>query len=519
MRNGPIVMVQTRPAEERRSRTERAWLTAATSLLQDGAGLFVGLVVTPIVLRGLGAELYGGWLIVVQMVGYLALTDLSPMSVLKLTLATEQHLDDVATKRRQIGAALVGAALALPLYVVGGAGLIWAAPWLIHVNPEHVGGIRWALALLVLNLCLGNFMSVPRVVLRGMNLDYKAMGFRSSIAVVTGLLDIAVIKLGMGLPGLAANKVLGAVVFGGVQYVVARRALPWFGASRPCRSDVRRLLAFSFWLFLSSFGYLLSESSDMVLIGWVLGPAASVSYYLTRSLIRTLSQPLSTLLQSVNPGLGELFGRRALGILSNVWLEMQGIAIGFLTVLGCIVLALNRSFVDLWVGPEYFAGSATNVWLVLAASQGVISRGNGAFLDACLAVKQRVILHLASAIASTVLGLAFMKVWGVAGMVGGVVLGQIILTIGYPILLQGVIRQPAARYWSSMTRLLFAGLVLGIPAALIGASLRSLSWLELAGWAALLGAFTGMAVWRLAFDRALRLQALSRLPSAFQGFA
>jgi hypothetical protein len=119
------------------SLTRRAGLTFISQILQQGARFIVGFVVTPIVIRGLGAELYGAWTMIQQSVGYLSLTDLRPMGTLKFTLAVKQHLDDVAEKRRQIGSALVIWACSLPLFVILGGVAIWKLPISIHVSPEY----------------------------------------------------------------------------------------------------------------------------------------------------------------------------------------------------------------------------------------------------------------------------------------------------------------------------------------------------------------------------------------------
>lgn len=66
------------------SLTRRAGLTFVSSMLQQGARFLVGFVVTPIVIRGLGAELYGAWMMLQQTAGYLALSDLRPMGTLKI---------------------------------------------------------------------------------------------------------------------------------------------------------------------------------------------------------------------------------------------------------------------------------------------------------------------------------------------------------------------------------------------------------------------------------------------------
>ena len=102
-------------------------MTFASGLLQQGAKLIIGLVVTPIIIRGLGQELYGVWLMIKQSTGYTAQADLRPMATLKFTLGVRQHEHDFHQKRRQIGAAILIWGLTLPIIFTLGAGLLWTA--------------------------------------------------------------------------------------------------------------------------------------------------------------------------------------------------------------------------------------------------------------------------------------------------------------------------------------------------------------------------------------------------------
>jgi O-antigen/teichoic acid export membrane protein len=499
------------------SRTERAWLTALNAFLQNGARVLVGLVVTPIVVRLLGSELYGNWLIIVQMAGYLLLADLNPGTGLKLTLATQQHLEDQDTKRRQIGASLVVGLINLPLYLIGGIALIWAAPFLIRDSSGDITPMRCALGLLMLNGYLSNFLGAPGVVLRGMNLDFKAMGLKAGLLIGIGLLDIAVVKAGLGLPGLAVNRIVSAALMGGLLCVVARRALPWFGTSRPKFREVRNLLGLSLWLELYSLAGLLNQSSDLILIGWVLGPAAAALFSLTRSLPRMASQPLNMLLGSVNAGLGDLYGRGELEQIREVRLQIHSAAIVLLTVVSCVALALNPAFVHRWVGADKFAGYVVNMLLVLLAAQMTLGRSDMTLLDACLAVRQRMILYVVSGVSSVVFGLIFMQRWGLAGLAGGFVLGQMTITIVSPLLVQRVIGQPARRYWAALAKPLFVAVILCVSAAVVGLNIVELSWLQLGAGGVAIALVGGVVMWRLGLDRARRMQMIQRLPSALRG--
>src|SRR5207244_11559320 len=76
--------------------TGRASLNAVQSLLDYGAKLGVGLVVTPIVVAGLGRSLFGVWEMLNRLVTYMSAADGRPTEALRLIVSSRQAVDDDA---------------------------------------------------------------------------------------------------------------------------------------------------------------------------------------------------------------------------------------------------------------------------------------------------------------------------------------------------------------------------------------------------------------------------------------
>src|SRR5436305_14979894 len=86
--------------------TGRASLNAVQSLLDYGAKLGVGLVVTPIVVTGLGRSLFGAWALRNRLVPYISPADAPPTEALRLIVSSRDAVDADALQRRAVGAAL-----------------------------------------------------------------------------------------------------------------------------------------------------------------------------------------------------------------------------------------------------------------------------------------------------------------------------------------------------------------------------------------------------------------------------
>src|SRR5205823_1825402 len=300
-----------RPAPRAPTLTGRASLNAVQSLLDYGAKLGVGLVVTPIVVTGLGRSLFGVWEMLNRLVTYMSAADGRPTEALRLIVSSRQAVDDDALQRRAVGAALLIWVLFLPLIAAVGAILIWIAPTITQVAPELRGGVRAVTALLLLSFFLILVAGVPESVLRGMNLGYRRMGLQASLNVLAGLLTVVAVRAGLGLVGLGGAQVGVAMVTGVLFWLLARRYVHWFGVARPARADVMPLLSMSAWLTVGEAVAKLLLACDVIILGWVVSPALVTTYVLTGYAARTAIGIHVFAAGAAMPGLGGLIGRGA----------------------------------------------------------------------------------------------------------------------------------------------------------------------------------------------------------------
>src|SRR5256714_9782254 len=289
--------------------TGRASLNAVQSLVDYGAKLVVGLVVTPIVLTGLGRSLFGVWEMLNRLVTYMSAADGRPTEALRLIVSSRQAVEDDALQRRAVGAALLIWVLFLPLIAAVGAILIWIAPTITHVAPALRGAVRAVTALLLLSFFLTLVAGVPESVLRGMNLGYRRMGLQASLNVLAGLLTVLAVRAGLGLAGLGGAQVAVATVTGGLFWLLAGRYVHWFGVARPRRADVMSLLSMSAWLTVGEAVAKLLLACDVIILGWVVSPTVVTTYVLTGYAARTATGIHVFAAGAPQPGPGGLIGR------------------------------------------------------------------------------------------------------------------------------------------------------------------------------------------------------------------
>src|SRR6266498_3978278 len=108
-----------------RGLTKKAYLNALTVVLDYGASLLAGFLVTPLMVAGLGNYLFGMWQVLNRLIGYITPASGRPGFALKATLANQQASTDYEQKRRYVGSTLLIWLLFLPLLIGIGGIVSW----------------------------------------------------------------------------------------------------------------------------------------------------------------------------------------------------------------------------------------------------------------------------------------------------------------------------------------------------------------------------------------------------------
>jgi O-antigen/teichoic acid export membrane protein len=419
-----------------RSLTQRASFTAVASLIDYATKIGVALVVTPILVGGLGRSLYGVWEILIRLVAYMSATDGRPASALRLIVARDQGVADPAVQRRHVGSALAVWSIFVPIVVVAGGMLTWFAPMITKVGPESYASVRVACALLVASFVAMNLAAVPESALRGMNLGYRQMGLQSAVTIAGGLLMAGAVATGLGLAGLAAAQVALAVLTGLTFLLLARRHVRWFGAERPLPGEVRGMLGVSAWLAVGDLVTKLLLASDVIILGMVLAPGAVTTYTLTGYAAKTGVGILSFTVGAAMPGLGGLIGRAERDRAAALRSEILDLIWVLVVAVGATILVWNEGFVRLWVGPVNYAGPLVNLLIVLIAAQTAFIRTDAYILDAALRPRARVAVSAAAAATTIVLAVIGVRLLGLPGLCLGVIGGRAIQSVVFPILVR-----------------------------------------------------------------------------------
>lgn len=455
---------------------QRAYLNSVTSVLDYGARVITGFVVTPFLVSGLGSTLFGVWKVLGQFTNYTSIADIKATEVLKWAVAKDRDSVDEKELREYVTATFILVMMILPVILIAGSIITWFSPTITGVGEEYVDLVRITTAVLVLSLIIHKLFDLFESILRGMNLGFKRMGFRAVVFVIGGGLQIAVVLLGYGLIALASIQVLVNLVIGITIYLIVKKHVPWFGFGKASLKKSISFIKTSGWFMGWSGVKMILLNSDKVLLGFLTGPILVTQYVITEYLIKAVQGTINNVVHGVLPGMGKLYGEGNYEKMDEARNQIMLLTWLLAVIVGSIVIVFNESFIQVWVGDDIYAGQLVNIMILLVGIQYLFINNDSTLINLSLDIKQKVFLGLAAAIVSIILIVLLIDDFGIAGLCAGLIIGRGILTIGYPY----IINQKINKKFSIIPiRCVFATIMIWGSTLLISDSIFITNWIEL----------------------------------------
>ena len=498
------------------NRTRNAIKSAISQFVSRGASVLIGVLVTPMLVAQLGAESYGGWLMLIQVVAYATIADLGNATIVKFDLAASQHSSDHQAKNIQITSALLTALITSPIFIGVGWGILFIVTKFSPVG--HVGGCLEAGLLLLFSYWLARFSSILIYVLFGVNQDYRSTVTRMAIAVAAAVCDVVVVGRGYGIIGLGLVKFVAALaLLCSVFYAVCQH-VPWFAFRMPVKKDFIFHFRRNVKYLLSQAGSVFAEGSDIAVVGILAGPTAASVYALTGALLRTVAGTFSSMLLASRPGFGDLFGRGDLERIGRIRNQMASLTHLICAGIGVGYLVLNVHFLKVWVGVSHYGGACLSLLILIYWCLLLVNRQEMSLLMVCLVVNKAAIIHFFYGAVGIVVAVLLGILFGIKGVVSGLCIGQVLEGRAYGAELArrfSLRLRSRACGWVSLAASMILGLVVG---TMLGSEATLLM--------ATIAAFCAVAVsilfsWRAAVLEEDRQDLLKRLKSvwaASQGY-
>lgn len=370
------------------SMKRRFALASLLNIFGVGLSLVVGLAVTPFMLRTLGQEAYGVWVLITVfsvVSGYLSLLDLGVQSAVVKFVAEHYGRQEFDS---------INQVLSVGLYLFAGIGVLGAFALVIfaqlfmtrvfNIPPGLVEMTRLLLYLLAAQL----LVEFPSLIFSAVMDGLQRYDLQRAISIVYVILYAALLVTlllnGYGLIALSITTLALVTVKALVLVVIVWRLLPGLRLVRAFDMGLlRRVASFSGQLFIIRINSVIYNTMDKTIIGALLTTTQLTGYDIANKLRNISIAPLSFITSQVVPAAATLNGAGAQVRLQELFLKGTKYQMALIIPVIVTVLVLAERFIRVWLGSEY-------VYVANLARLFVVS----VFIDAMIAVGQNMLFGI-----------------------------------------------------------------------------------------------------------------------------
>ena len=260
-------------------------------------------ILTPLLIRALGSELYGLWVLLTAIIGFTSVANFGIIPAVVKYVAqfsvTEKSQQNLAT------AVTFGYAFMMLVGMLAGALLFVSRNSLASIlatGDVPATAFAEAIGIVALSLTPLLLSQVSRSILLGVvqnqfagSIDVLQSGLLLGGALVISLLQKSIVALACWI------VLVYCVVFLYSSFLVWRRARVFCFSFKWDKQLIREILHYSLFAWIANLGSLLFDSTDRILVGALLGPAAAGAYSVATGVGMRLNQLTGPLVQVLVP--------------------------------------------------------------------------------------------------------------------------------------------------------------------------------------------------------------------------
>src|SRR5664280_1584002 len=334
------------------------------------ANLAVGFFLAPFIIHRLGNVAYGVWVLAVGVVAYLGLLDLGMQSAVLRFVSKGHTQNDHQGASEAISAALWVRLQISALILVLSVGLAAVFPHIFNTVPaELASDARKAILLIGLKMAITMSIGVVAGVLSALN-RYDLQNYLSMVQTAVRVIGVvAVLRTGHGIVAIAVCELIAVLIYNALLVWVAHRLYPQLQIllNKPKRETLKRIWTYSSYAFLTTIAMQLIYQTAYIVVGKFVSVAAVTYYAIGYSLCSYTSQAINSMGATFVPAASTY---EAAGDTNSLLMLYKNGTRATLAVSLPILITLmvrGRSFIGLWMGPQYSHSSGT-VLIILSSA-------------------------------------------------------------------------------------------------------------------------------------------------------
>jgi O-antigen/teichoic acid export membrane protein len=349
---------------------------AAANVAGFIANIAAALILSPLLVHGLGDERYGIWVFVDSILAYFSVLELGIGPAIVRFVARFQQTKEQDELNRVVSTSFCAFSVIAFIILVStvGLALFWGS--LLPKSTALRAETQWLLIALGLNLAIGMPSRVFAAALHGLAL-YPILNLERLIILImrTSLLTLVMLR-DQGIPGLCAVTVGCTVVDFVLLAILAQHYLPDVRLSWRFidRKTFVRIGSYSMHAFVLMLCQRVSFQTDAIVIGAFLAPSAIAYFAVAGNMVRYAKEGISAVTLAMAPTVSSLEARGADHAIKELLLGGCRVCVYLILPIQLGLIMLGQSFLRNWLGAKYATESFPTLWILAVPLAIVVSQ-------------------------------------------------------------------------------------------------------------------------------------------------
>lgn len=348
------------------SRTKRFLTGVSFGYLNQALIILTGLWLTPFLLRRLGQQDYGLWLICTQILFYVSLLDFGVIALLPRETAFATGQENTQPKEKQQVLLIIGQAARITLWQTPIVALVAIIIWFLL--PQDWMRLHQPIGIILATFVLLFPFRIYPAILQGLQ-DFGFLGKLSLLSFSAGTSSTIIFAVkGFGLLSIAAGWIMQQCLTASISWWRLHKVFPEVMSQQAPPITwhlLRETFSKSIWVSVSQLAIVLLNSIDILIVGKLLGPEVVVTYSCTGKLIYFLASQPVAFVNSALPALSQMRASEPRERLLNVSIALSQATLLFSGLAFSIALTINQGFVTHWVGDRLYGGQQLTLLIIL----------------------------------------------------------------------------------------------------------------------------------------------------------
>ncbi len=330
----------------------------SSNLAQYGLSLATNFIIVSLMIRRLGIEANGLWVLLTASAEYFSLLDIGLSTAFLKHLSESRGRGDKAGSAQLFRYSLFFYRLTALMALALGALCVWLLPRFFHIPAGQLQAARWTLGWLTADAALSLFLSPGRIVLQSFHrFDRIQVGLALKWLLRFGLFWL-LISGGQGIAALAAANFFVNAMLWITLAVQGRRLFSagiWPGGPLPAIASglKKSLFRYSSWIVISLIANRFFYYIDTMVLGVFRTSAEIMFYYSAWKLVEIVRGIVLALLPFFIPLASEMEAGREREKIPVLFFHGMRLTILFSYPLIAYLIVLGDRVLRVWVGPQF----------------------------------------------------------------------------------------------------------------------------------------------------------------------